>query len=127
MLTFANASDLKTTVELLLGSGAVGLTVGGRQSGVGKNNDFYQSPARLVGLSFPFDAPFEHVRMAIELRPGVLKADVTYAGGNVVQTVVAPTPVASIALDCGIMYADDSDAKLLHAEVKNVEVTVCSP
>lgn len=99
-------------------------SVEGRQSGGGKSNAAYESPALPLSTA-PVNSRREHVHLDLELAPDNLVAKVSYAGASLTVPLAAPTPVQTITLKCGINYSDNSDQKLLQVEIENVALRFC--
>jgi len=118
---FVNGDGEKTTTQLVFGGNE--LFLGGRHP-VDGGNDGFRNDTPLLR----FDAGAAgsgHLRLELAVRPGVLLSRGTLAGNTATTTATLNTPITTVTVDCGIIYADNSDGKGLQVETRNVVLAVC--
>lgn len=116
------AASARSTAEVVL-RGAE-LYLGGHETGGGKSFDTYRGFDPLARIEGGLLTPI-HVRFDLSVRPGQLTHRVTVGGKTDTKTVVAPTPIANISIDCGIVYADNGNDTPLAIDASNVSLSVC--
>lgn len=118
----ANGDGDKTTAQLVFNGSEVFL--GGRHPNDAGGDDGFRDNTPL----FKFDASSpvqKHARFELSARPGSLVVRGTLGDKSASTAARLVTPISKITIDCGIIYADNSDGKGLQVQITNGVVAVC--